>query len=157
MESGRIIQIGTPEKIVASPVDDYVRQFVASVNPLKVLRCASLMRPVSGLRELPEADRAFVLDAKGTCVCHLDPNGRPLRVTLGEDVLNLVQITADLDISNVESGTIIIAGVQTPMKTIVEINHSTGLPVPVIDGGGKVVGVVGTPEIFRAILRENRK
>ena len=50
MEGGRIIQVGPPEQIVTEPEDEYVRQFVANVNPLNVLRGVSLMRPLASLR-----------------------------------------------------------------------------------------------------------
>jgi len=61
-----------------------------------------------------------------------------------------------LDLKNLSKGTIVIAAIKTLMKTVVEINHCTRLPVPVVDGQGRMVGVVGTEEIFRGILRENR-
>ena len=34
MEGGRIVQIGTAREIIASPVNDYVADFVAHMNPL---------------------------------------------------------------------------------------------------------------------------
>ena len=40
MEGGRIVQSGTPREIFFNPVNQYVRDFVAHINPLKVL-CAS--------------------------------------------------------------------------------------------------------------------
>ena len=49
MEGGRIIQAGTPESIVTNPATDYVRNFVANVNPLNVLKLGTLMRPAAGL------------------------------------------------------------------------------------------------------------
>jgi glycine betaine/proline transport system ATP-binding protein len=55
MEGGRIIQAGTPEAIVTKPATDYVRSFVANVNPLNVLRLSSLMHPVDRL----EADSGW--------------------------------------------------------------------------------------------------
>src|SRR3546814_18283810 len=42
MESGRIVQIGTPEEIVTRPANGYVADFVANVNPLNVLRGSTL-------------------------------------------------------------------------------------------------------------------
>jgi hypothetical protein len=36
------------------------------------------------------------------------------------------------------------------------INHLTGLPVPIMDGEKRVLGVVGTAEIFQGILRETK-
>ena len=50
MEGGRIVQAGVPEAIVTSPATDYVRNFVANVNPLNVLKLGSLMRPTAALR-----------------------------------------------------------------------------------------------------------
>ncbi|MDN3712069.1 choline ABC transporter ATP-binding protein [Paracoccus cavernae] len=38
MEGGRIVQIGTAREIIANPVDEYVQQFVAHMNPMAVLR-----------------------------------------------------------------------------------------------------------------------
>ena len=43
MEGGRIVQCGTPQEIIANPVDDYVEDFVAHMNPLNVLRAMDIM------------------------------------------------------------------------------------------------------------------
>jgi glycine betaine/proline transport system ATP-binding protein len=47
MEGGRIVQTGRPEDIVLRPADQYVRDFVAQLNPLSVLRATDVMEPVS--------------------------------------------------------------------------------------------------------------
>ena len=44
MEGGRIVQSGPPEDIVLRPADDYVRDFIANVNPLSVLTAWNVMR-----------------------------------------------------------------------------------------------------------------
>ena len=44
MKDGEIVQIGTPEEIVANPKDEYVRQFVEDVPRYKVLSAGKLMR-----------------------------------------------------------------------------------------------------------------
>ncbi|MGV8853919.1 MAG: choline ABC transporter ATP-binding protein [Devosia sp.] len=43
MEGGRIVQCGTPQEIIANPVDEYVEDFVAHMNPLNVLQAADVM------------------------------------------------------------------------------------------------------------------
>lgn len=43
MESGRIVQIGTPEQLVTAPATDYVRRFVSKVPPARVIKVGSLM------------------------------------------------------------------------------------------------------------------
>lgn len=48
MKDGSMVQIGTPEEIVAAPVNNYVRDFVQDVPRAKVLTARSIMRPVNG-------------------------------------------------------------------------------------------------------------
>ncbi|MBT2129877.1 choline ABC transporter ATP-binding protein [Aliiroseovarius lamellibrachiae] len=43
MEGGRIVQCGTPRDIFTNPVDDYVAEFVAHMNPLGVLTARDVM------------------------------------------------------------------------------------------------------------------
>lgn len=47
MRDGAIIQLGTPEEIVASPVDDYVAEFTRDVRPSTVLTVGYLMEKQS--------------------------------------------------------------------------------------------------------------
>ncbi|MDJ0776405.1 MAG: glycine betaine/L-proline ABC transporter ATP-binding protein [Gammaproteobacteria bacterium] len=47
MKDGEVVQIGTPEEIVASPVDDYVREFTEDVPRYKVLSVGKIMRDPS--------------------------------------------------------------------------------------------------------------
>lgn len=45
MEGGRIVQIGTARDIIANPVNGYVADFVAHMNPLGVLTAADVTQP----------------------------------------------------------------------------------------------------------------
>jgi glycine betaine/proline transport system ATP-binding protein len=47
MKNGEIVQIGTPEQIVAHPVDDYVREFTKDVPRNKVLTARTVMEPAN--------------------------------------------------------------------------------------------------------------
>ncbi|WP_328670305.1 glycine betaine/L-proline ABC transporter ATP-binding protein [Streptomyces sp. NBC_00322] len=48
MRDGRIVQLGTPEEIVGSPADDYVRDFVRDVPREQVMTVRTAMRPANG-------------------------------------------------------------------------------------------------------------
>lgn len=54
MKDGEIVQIGTPQEIVASPANLYVKEFTQDVPRAKVLTAASIMQPVD--RTQPSAD-----------------------------------------------------------------------------------------------------
>ncbi|MEU1695936.1 glycine betaine/L-proline ABC transporter ATP-binding protein [Streptomyces hirsutus] len=51
MRDGRVVQMGTPEEIVGSPADDYVRDFVRDVPREQVLTVRTAMRPASSADE----------------------------------------------------------------------------------------------------------
>jgi len=48
MEGGRIVQSGTPQDIYSNPVNEYVSDFVAHMNPLGVLCARNLVEPCDG-------------------------------------------------------------------------------------------------------------
>jgi len=51
MKDGEVVQIGTPEQIVAHPVNDYVFEFTKDVPRVKVLTARSIMRPYNKDKE----------------------------------------------------------------------------------------------------------
>jgi glycine betaine/proline transport system ATP-binding protein len=60
MKDGRVSQIGTPEEIVANPVDQYVRDFTEDVPRYKVLSAGKVMRAAG--------TRASELHAQGIAI-----------------------------------------------------------------------------------------
>lgn len=46
MEGGHVVQIGTPQQIVKTPANEYVKSFVAHMNPLNVLHAEDIMSPM---------------------------------------------------------------------------------------------------------------
>ena len=44
MESGHIIQCGTPQEIVKNPADQYVADFVQHMNPISMLTARDVMQ-----------------------------------------------------------------------------------------------------------------
>jgi glycine betaine/proline transport system ATP-binding protein len=48
MKDGVIVQIGTPEEIVISPANDYVREFVKGISRLKMVKAHTIMEPLNG-------------------------------------------------------------------------------------------------------------
>lgn len=86
MRSGAIVQVGSPEEIVAHPADDYVRDFTVDVPRHKVLSVATVMAPVSpevALGGAPVAASARL----DTILPRLLTEGKPLPVMDAEGVL----------------------------------------------------------------------
>ncbi|MEU9360385.1 betaine/proline/choline family ABC transporter ATP-binding protein [Streptomyces sp. NPDC048301] len=89
MRDGGIVQLGTPEEIVGSPADDYVREFVRDVPREQVLTVATAMRPpaqgehIDGPAVRPEATVSEAIEAvarSGEPVARVMDHGKLLGV-----------------------------------------------------------------------------
>ena len=152
MESGRIVQFGSPEDIVLRPANEYVRQFVANMNPLNVLRGASIMRPVESLERDPASPDTVWLDPAGELRCRLDREGRPEAVIVDGVEGHFIPHNEGLDLGSLEDGEVVTGTPDTPMRTAIEVYHAVGRPLPLLDQDGRLLGVVGNREIFRGML-----
>ncbi len=153
MEAGKVVQFGTPDDIILNPVNDYVRQFVASMNPLTVLKGGTLMRPVADL--VREPGSSFVqLDRAGRCRCRLDEEGRPVDLMINGHAGAFIPYTSDLDLGTLPENVMVSGSERTPMKAAVTVRQLTKRPLVLLNGGGELVGVVGEHELYRGMLRQ---
>ena len=150
MEGGRIVQFGEPEQIVLSPASQYVADFVAHMNPLNVLRGASLMTPVD---EIARANGALRLDWSGHTMLTLDGDGRPETVTVEGVAARLMACGPDIDAKQLGSDICAMVAPSVRLRTALEFRHATGKPVVLVEDG-RMVGVIGDEEIYRGILRQ---
>ena len=149
MEGGRIIQVGPPEEIVTEPADDYVRQFVANVNPLNVLRGVSLMRPLAALHC---RDGVHLLDDASSMTCRLDGEGRPAALALEGAPARLVPHRDGLDLGTLGNGEVVAGSPETTMRTALEVRHETGRAMPLLDAERRLIGVIGAAELLSALV-----
>ncbi|MFZ1815125.1 MAG: choline ABC transporter ATP-binding protein [Rhizobiaceae bacterium] len=151
MEGGRIVQSGAPEDIILRPANDYVRDFIANVNPLSVLTAWNVMRD---RRDLESAggdwvwlDRRkatrFKLD-KDQCVIGAERNGKPVSWSP----------CSGLEGQGDEPDLVYWAQQGTPLKTVMlAIHRSQTAPVAVFDDSSRFLGSIGVRDVLKAILR----
>ncbi|MDW3222110.1 MAG: choline ABC transporter ATP-binding protein [Paracoccaceae bacterium] len=95
MEGGRIVQCGTPQEIFSSPVNDYVADFVAHMNPLGVLNASDVMEPADDtpeqsvpadmgvekvMRKLLQTDKPLGVEEAGALVGQITKSGVIARI-----------------------------------------------------------------------------
>ena len=154
MEAGKVVQFAVPEEIILNPVNDYVRQFVASMNPLTVLKGGTLMRPASDL--VREPGSSFIqLDRAGRCRCQLDEAGKPTNLIVNGRPGQFVAYSSELDLSAIADSNIMVTGLdRTPMRAAVTVRQQTKRPLVLLGDDGALLGVVGEHEIYRGMLRQ---
>ncbi|HML30341.1 MAG TPA: ATP-binding cassette domain-containing protein, partial [Hyphomicrobium sp.] len=154
MESGRIVQSGKPEDIVLNPADDYVRDFIANVNPLSVLTAWNVMR---NKHDLEAADENWIwLDSRKTTKFRIDDNG----IVIGAECEG--RKAQWVSCSNVEGALpentypIYWARPGTSLKTVILAMHRTAAaPVALFDDMDRFVGAISVPDVLQAILRRS--
>jgi glycine betaine/proline transport system ATP-binding protein len=156
LEGGRIVQYGEPEQIVLNPVNDYVAEFVAHMNPIHVLRAVSLMTPVS---EMKRHGDDYDLDWSGQNRIKLGDQGELIAATVNDRAARLCAHDPDKEMAECSSfrePTLIYACPDILMSTVIKIRYHTGLPVLLVEAG-KLVGVISGDEIFQGLLRLGSK
>ncbi|MEA2779559.1 MAG: glycine betaine/proline transport system ATP-binding protein [Rhodospirillaceae bacterium] len=154
MDAGRIVQFGSPEDIITRPVDDYVRRFVASMNPLTVLKGGTLMRPVGELKRDATNPAILELDRAGRCRVRVNASGQPINLTVNDNPGRFVAYSSDLDLANLGDNVVITGDQRTPMRGAVLVRQITKRPLVLLNGDGELIGVVGEHELYRGMLKQ---
>ena len=154
MEGGRVVQVGTPDEILANPADEYVKSFFSGVDVSKVLTVGDIARRLqvtlmeragqgveSAIERLRRQEREFgvLLDRKQQFagVVTLESLDRARRDGQGLAEARLGDVTplrADQALSDVLTD---VARAPTP--------------VPVVDGDGRYVGTVSRAVLLEAL------
>lgn len=93
MEGGRIVQCGSPRDIFTNPINPYVADFVAHMNPLGVLTARDVM--VEGAGEGPRIDvelpvKDILLELHDAPILQVVENNTAIGIVSRESVLNRI-------------------------------------------------------------------
>jgi glycine betaine/proline transport system ATP-binding protein len=151
MEGGRIVQTGAPEDIVLRPANDYVRDFIANVNPLSVLTAWNVMRSKHELEQTP--DGWIWLDRRKTTRFKLDENGLVAAAERDGKPVNWMSCS-DVESHAEEAGKVFWATPGTSLKVVMLAMHrSQTAPVALFDEASRFVGAIGVRDVLSAVLR----
>ncbi|WP_440672061.1 quaternary amine ABC transporter ATP-binding protein [Candidatus Pelagibacter sp. HIMB1715] len=56
LNSGKLVQVGTPEQIIMKPADDYVKAFVKDVNRAKVIKAKIIMKNLNDSENIDKSN-----------------------------------------------------------------------------------------------------
>jgi glycine betaine/proline transport system ATP-binding protein len=141
MEGGEIVQVGTPQEIVLSPSSEYVRDFVAHMNPLNVLRAQEIMLPIASLPS-SGANGAFKVDDEliMTEAGEMWRNDSPVFVVALER-LSAAPHRACVAVQR-----------ETPLRALIDVRLKHTGPF-IVREGEAVHGLIRDEELFRCLTR----
>jgi glycine betaine/proline transport system ATP-binding protein len=152
MEGGRIVQSGRPEDIVLRPANDYVREFIANVNPLSVLTAWNVMR---GPHELVKGKGGWIwLDRRKTTRFKLDKTNRVTLVERDGEMATWVPCAeADMPLDK-KMKPVFWATPGTSLKTVMLSMHkSETAPVALFNDDSTFAGAIGVKDVLQAVLK----
>ncbi len=152
MEGGRIVQSGRPEDIVLRPANDYVRDFIANVNPLSVLTAWNVMR---ASHELEKDKGGWIwLDRRRTTRCKLDKNNKVTVVEREGETAQWVSCAeAEKEFGKAEHP-VFWSTPGTPLKTVMLAMHKSNTgPVALFNDDNTFAGSIGVRDVLRAVLK----
>jgi glycine betaine/proline transport system ATP-binding protein len=151
MKDGEFVQIGTPEEIVANPVDDYVRDFSEDVPRHKVLTVNSIMNT--------DCCRCGEHETVASALAIMDGQQTQAAYVVGPDNSYQGTLTREQAMAASNSGASMTqlaqkdtaaspdALIETLIANATQLNH----PIPVVDADNKLLGAVDHRAILQAI------
>jgi glycine betaine/proline transport system ATP-binding protein len=157
MQDGRIIQIGTPEDIIANPASDYVQDFVRDAYPATVLTAGTIMednepeihvwqgpKVVHTLIHRSKRDFAFILDRSNCPIGFLTHRALERLIRDGGDRVEQAMDT------EFETCTL-----EMTVEELFPLATASPHPIAVLDDGGKLVGYIRNHTIIESMIQED--
>ncbi|MFC2007516.1 glycine betaine/L-proline ABC transporter ATP-binding protein [Chloroflexota bacterium] len=156
IKDGEIIQIGTPEEVITSPSDAYVRDFVQDASPARVVTAGSIMeQPRVLLYEWqgPKVAMHALVTNKLDSAFLVNRTGKLLGLVTVEQLIALFRKKGKSIMEALEPDLLTSPG-DTVVEDLVPLAASTAYPIAVVDDTGKFMGEIDTNSILFSMIQE---
>ena len=144
MRDGQIVQIGAPEDVILHPADEYVEEFTKEINREEVLTASSVMNKAEAVlrasqtpQEALEILRSQSLDSG--CVVS---DGEVYAGCVTVDDVERAKSAGAADLGSAVNPALKPVSRGTAFSELIPLSLSSDKPIPVVDNGGRLVGVV---------------
>ena len=161
MEDGRVVQLGTPERILTNPATAYVADFVEHADPTHVItaRTVSVELDHDRVDELRReaGGRVIVHRTQSDVEIVVGDDGRVREVRADGGRAELVPIDTllaeEAPTSRYRDRAAVVRA-DRPLRTLLEARNLCNLPVLVIDDQERLIGLVTEREIIFSIIEK---
>lgn len=154
MKDGEVVQIGTPEEMLTNPADRFVERFVEDVDLSKVLTASRVMRrpETVTLDRGPRVALQLMRERGISNLFVIDRAKRLLGVITAEDASRALKDGRTLgDILIVDGPKV---SPDTVLNELFEVTSSAKVPLAVVDGQDRLLGVIVRGAVLGALAGE---
>jgi glycine betaine/proline transport system ATP-binding protein len=150
---GRVRQIGSPEEILSSPADDYVKAFVQNVDRTKVITASSIMRRYPSITVPREGSGSAMrmMEKYGVSSILVTDHDRVLKGAVDIEAAAKLAKKKEKDVSSVIRDDIYTTTPDTAVSDLLGTALATKYPIAVIDEDGKLLGAVDRSAIIAEV------
>jgi len=159
MKDGQIVQVGTPEEILMTPANDYVKRFVENVDKTKILTAQSVLTPPTVIA-YPDDDPRQVLDKMNnqelTNILVVQRVDKTLQGIVQAQAAKAAVERGDKTIANLIQQKVPTVTSTAPLTKLISILAESPWPVPVVNEERQLQGIVVNRSVLAALAkREN--
>jgi glycine betaine/proline transport system ATP-binding protein len=157
MKDGVFVQVGTPEEIVASPVDDYVKDFTRDVPRSKVLTAQYAMTQpdlTTSIEQIPSQLLTSMQDIACEWAFVVDGNRRLQGIVYYGDLSKAVT-DGCMELSRVVRDSYPEAHPETKVEELIHLCMISDCPIAILDQGKHLMGIVNRVSVMAALVVED--
>lgn len=150
LRDGAIVQTDTPEKMLTTPTDDYVKKFITNVDSSKIISARSLVEIPGCIVKLQDGPRTALMSMHKYNVSSayvVDHRARFIGIITLLDALS----TADGQRSFPEAiirDIPVINNIDVPVNDIIPLSAASPFPLPVTDADGVFRGIISKAAVL---------
>lgn len=153
LRDGHLVQVGTPQEILANPADDYVSAFVEGADRTRVLTAAQIMQPLRVAANPKDSARAVLrkMERSGFGGLLVVDNARHL-----SGYVRLADISVQRDNNQLDPNSFIPLPTGTPDMTLADVIqriNAEGSPLVILDSRQRVTGVVDKSTVLAVLAQ----
>lgn len=159
MKDGEIVQVGTAEKIITEPADDYVKSFVEKVDHSAIITASSIMFRNPKIARLKNGPQTVLRMMRETGLKML-PVVRTNRTFLGyiniTDVVELIK-KKETSIESIIKEEVMVVKPDTTVEDMLPLTTKTNYPIPVINDDNHLMGLVSLTSLIAESTGKDRE
>lgn len=143
MKDGIIEQIGTPEKILANPRNEYIKNFVRDIDRSKVLQAKNIMFKPSTLVSLKDGVKVAIKEMEESGISSIfvvDHNRRLQGLVTIDDALKALKENKSL--RDILKHNYYTTSPETYMQELIPYATETKYPIAVVDHEQRLLGII---------------
>lgn len=153
MKDGKVVQIGSPEEILTTPADEYIKDFVQDIDRTKILQAKNVMLKPTVIGSLKAGIKVAIKEMKDNAISSLfivDSERKLQGIVTIDDAIKANQEGKTL--SEILRKDFETTDPEAYVTDLIPKATDTKFPIAVLDENNKLVGIIVRVSVLSALV-----